>query len=236
MQRTRVCRDDEFRAVQQRDQRTQPQRNGNGRGSSCCADEFLRQAFFSRTKADYCAPAVLYGETVMQFAVAFRRPTFRAPAAAGIQHVEISDVVAGEFVRDLFLIFRAQGQRKSRRGSARARCFGEGEIVVDFMCAARIDFIGVKHGCETFASVGACETDAAGRAGREDWERGFVQTLKVYGAGVVRGTQLSYRGDKPAGVFLFERDYFGEIRVAFEQATPLWFDEPVDPGLGKGIA
>src|SRR3984885_14611998 len=145
-------------------------------------------------------------------------------------------MVAGEFVRDLFLIFRPQGQRKSRRGRARAGCFGEGEVVVNLMCSARIDFIGVRHGGETLAGVSACETDAAGRARSQDRERGFVETLKINRAGVVCGAQSTDRRDEDRGAFLFERDYFGEIEVAFEQAPPLRFDETVNASSGKCIA
>src|SRR5579863_278832 len=84
VQRAGVRRDDEFCAAQQRHQWTEAERNGNGRPRSCRADEFLRQSFFSWTKTDYSSPAVLRGEAVMQFTVAFRWPTFRAPAAARI--------------------------------------------------------------------------------------------------------------------------------------------------------
>ena len=72
----------------------------------------------------------------MQFAVTFWRPTFREPAAAGIQHVEIFQVVAGEFLRHLFLVFRANGQRKSRGdgcGAARRACD------CDPLCGRRAD-------------------------------------------------------------------------------------------------
>jgi hypothetical protein len=151
----------------------------------------------------------------MQLAVPFRRPTFRAPAAAGIQDEKICQVVAGEFLRHLFLIFRAQGQRKSRSSGAGPGGLGQGEIVVNFMWAAGIDFVGVKEGGNTFARIGAGETDAAGGAGSECWKRGFVEALEIDGAGVVGGAQFADGGDEAASGFLFERDYFGEIGIAF---------------------
>ena len=172
----------------------------------------------------------------MQFAVPFGQPTFRAPATARIQDEKICQVVAGEFLRHLFLIFRAQGQRKSRQRGVRAGGFGEGEIVVNFMGSTRIDFIAVKQRRKTFACVGAWETDAARGSGGECRERGFVEALKIYGAGVVRGAQFADRGEQACSGFLFEWDYFGEIGIAFEQAPPFRFDEPVNASFGKGIA
>ncbi len=50
------------------------------------------------------------------------------------------------------------------------------------------------------------------------------------------GAQFADGGDEAPGAFLFERDYFGEIRTAFKQAAPLRFDEPINSGFGESIA
>ena len=70
MQRAGIGRDHEFRTAHQRHQRSEFERDRNGRRVPCCREHFLRQIFFSWAEADDAAPAVLFGELAMQFAVA----------------------------------------------------------------------------------------------------------------------------------------------------------------------
>ena len=103
------------------------------------------------------------------------------------------------------------------------------------MGAARIDFIGVKHGCKSFARVGAGESDTACGSGGEGWERGFVEALEINRANVMSGAQFADGRDQACCGFLFERDYFGEIGISFKQAAPFWFDKPVNASFGKSV-
>ena len=167
MQRAGIRRDYKFRATHQSHERAEIERD-------CCSGRnaggrhyFLRQIFLSWTETDNAAPAVLFREFAMQFAVALGRPTFRAPASAGIQHVKIADVVAGEFLGDAVFVFGADLERKAWIRQARAGGFGESEIVVHFMGAARIQLFGVKERREGFARVAALESDAARCSGGE---------------------------------------------------------------------
>src|SRR5271156_2334975 len=104
------------------------------------------------------------------------------------------------------------------------------------MGAAGTDAIGVEKRGESFARVGAGETDAARCSGSEGRERGFVEALKINGAAVAGGAQFAEGGDEAGGALLLQRNYFAEIGIAFQQAAPLRFDEPVNAGFGKGIA
>ena len=113
MQRTGIRGDYKFRAAHQGHKRAEFERDRNSRRNPCGADDVLRQIFLSRAEADDGAPTVLFAEFAVQFAVALSRPTFRTPAAAGIQHVKVGNAVACEFLGDAVFVFGADVERKS---------------------------------------------------------------------------------------------------------------------------
>ena len=96
--------------------------------------------------------------------------------------------------------------------------------------------IGVKERGEGFARVAALEADAARRAGGEGEKRGFIERLKIYGAGVLGGAQCADGGGNARGAFAVYWDYSVEIGIAFEEALPFGVNGPVDAGFGERVA
>src|ERR1700719_2474639 len=171
MQRTCVSRNHEFRAAEEGHERAERERNFKRWHIPRGAYKFAREAVLAWAETHDPAPAVAFCELTMQFPVAFRRPAFRKPAAAGIQHVEIRYAAVVQFTRHKVIVFRTNCERKSWLAEPCTDALNQRSIVIDLVRSKRIHTVGIQHRDEALARIAALKTDSARRARSQGKQR-----------------------------------------------------------------